>query len=270
MNSILYKQFEHDAVQWVKEASKILIDQEHSFTITTQKDVLDVATSADIAVEKFLTQKILEKYPDHAIDGEEMGLSHKDTSYVWIIDPLDCTKEYVKGIGQYNILLACEEKGQLVVGIVKRFGHTMVYRSSKGNGAYVENTKLHVSSVSTLDHAFIGTNFPCKKRNSDKEINSYVQLLGKFVKHVYRLRPTPDDARMFSWVAQGAYEGGISIPASNKWFDVAPALLLIEEAGGKVSDWKGNSLKNHDVSKGIVASNGLVHDEILNIVKEAI
>lgn len=266
----IYKQFEEEALQWVQEAGKILISQEHSFTIATQKDVIDVATSADVAVNTFLTNKIREKYPDHGIYSEESDGINIDAQYCWIIDPLDCTKEYVKGIGEYNLLVAVEENKQVVVGIVRRFGHDVVYSTSYGNGAYLADTKLHVSSVSSLDHAFLGINLPNKIKTTPNNIDNYMRLFSTLIKNVYRLRPGSDDAKMFAWVAQGAYDVCISLPNSNKWFDVAPALLLVEEAGGKVTDWEGNTLKNHDLSKGIIVSNGVLHERLLDIVKEVI
>jgi len=77
-----------------------------------------------------------------------------------------------------------------------------------------------------------------------------------------------DDAKLFGWVAQGSLDACISFPNNNKWFDVAPAILLVEEAGGKVTDFEGNKLASHDVSKGIVVSNGIIHEQILAIIKQ--
>jgi myo-inositol-1(or 4)-monophosphatase len=270
MNTVLYKQFENDAKQWVEEAGKILVSHEHNFTVVNQKDEMDIATNADIEVEQYFRKVIAAKYPDHAVYGEELGLSNPNATYVWVIDPLDCTKEYVKGVGEYNTLVAVEEQGQLVAGVVRRFGHDLVYSASKGNGAYLGETKLHVSTTSSLDLSFIGMNFPNKKRNSDSAIDTYVSLLESLMKQAYRIRPGWDDAKMFAWVAQGAHDAVVSIPIANKWVDVAPAILLVTEAGGKVTDWHGNSIVNHDLSKGILVSNGIVHEQLLTIVKEAI
>jgi len=270
MNTALYKQFEINAKTWVEKAGKILIAQEHSFTISKQKDEIDIATSADIAVEEFLTEKIHEKYPSHAIYGEELHTQYPNAQYVWIIDPLDGTKEYARGMGEYNVLVAVEENEQIVAGVVRRFGHNVTYSTSKGNGSSMENTKIHVSHVSSLEKAMISANIPRKQNTSPEKIDSYIKLFASIIKQAYRLRPGSDDAKMAAWVAQGVYDAYISFPNRQKWYDIAPALLLVEEAGGKVTDWQGNPLQNHDLSKGILASNGLLHEQLLAIIKEAV
>lgn len=270
MDTALYKQLETDAKEWVEEAGKILVAQEHSFTISKQKDDVDAATSADIEVEKYLTEKILEKYPDHAIYGEELHTQYPDAQYVWIIDPLDGTKEYIRGMGEYNILVAVEKNELIVTGVVRRFGHNIVYSTSKGNGSFMNNRKIHVSNGSSFKNAIISANLPSKKNTSAEKIDSYVKLYSSIIKRTYRLRPGSDDAKMIAWVAQGAYDAYISFPNRQKWWDVAPALLLVKEADGKITDWEGSALKNHDLSKGIVVSNGLLHDQLLDIVKEAL
>jgi myo-inositol-1(or 4)-monophosphatase len=266
MNTAFYKQLETDAREWVEEAGKILISHEHNFVVATQKDEVDVATNADTEVEQFLTKLILEKYPEHAIYGEEFGLTKEHATYTWIIDPLDCTKEYVRGIGEYNCLIAVEEDGVIVAGVIQRFGHKLLYWASKGNGAFLDSKQITVSTASSLDHSFIGINTPSKKTYNENEISSYLDLEKKVIKQSYRVRSGSDDAKLFSWVAQGAFDASISLPRINKWFDVAPALLLVEEAGGKVTDWQGNPLLNHDLSKGILVSNTLLHDQLLGII----
>jgi len=270
MNSILYKQFEQDALQWVREAGSILIEQEQAFEITQRKDEFDIATSADVAVEKFLTSKILEKYPDHGIYGEEFGTTNSNAEYIWVLDPLDCTKEYIKGIGEYNCLVAVEYKQELVAGVIRRFGHSVYYTVSRANGAYQDGKPIRVSSTGSFNSSFIGMNIPNRKKCTDEQIDQQIKILAAFAKIVYRVRPGWDDAKLFSWVAQGALEACVSFPNNNKWFDVAPALLLVEEAGGKVTDWDGNPIVNHDLSKGIIVSNGLLHDKILAIIMETI
>ena len=270
MDSTFYKQLEDDAKQWVTEAGSILVSHEHDFTVAKQKDEVDVSTSADTEVEQFLTKRILEKYPDHAIYGEEFGLTKKNAAYVWSIDPLDNTKEYVRGIGEYNCLLAVEENGILVAGIVQRFGPAVCYTTSKGNGALLDGKPIRVSTTSNLNVAFIGTNTANNKVHTADEIDRFCNLSKEVISDAYRIRPGADDAKLFGWVAQGAFDASISLPKSNKWFDVAPAILLVEEAGGKVTDWLGNPIQGHDLSKGILVSNSVLHETLLPIVKKFI
>lgn len=270
MNTQFYKELQIHAERIVDEAVSILVQHEHNFTIATQKDEIDVATSADLEVEQHIKTEVKKIYPDHGFLGEEFGSENGENDYIWIIDPLDNTKEYVKGIGEYNCLLALEEKGELVVGITRRVGHDVRYACSKGNGASKDGEQIHVSKKTDLQTAFIGSNLPNRKTHTASNIHQYMLLNEALIKSVYRLRISFDDARMLGWVAQGAIEGFLSLPNTNKWVDVAPGILLVTEAGGKVTNWKGESITNHDLSNGLVASNGLLHDQLLTIIQKEI
>ncbi len=269
-DSTFYLELQHQAERIVEEAVKILISHEHSFTIAKHKDAVDVATNADIEVEQYIKSEVHKLYPDHGFLGEEFGEENVDREYIWIIDPLDNTKEYIRGIGEYNCLLAIEHNEKLVVGVTRRMGHNVHYACSLANGSYCDNKPIHVSTASSLNTAFIGTNMPNKKSHSPEITHTYMSLLEKVINASYRLRPSFDDARTLGWVAQGGFDGCILLPHTDKWVDVASGILLVEEAGGKVTDWQGNPLKNRDLSKGILVSNGIVHEQLLTIVKEAI
>ena len=269
-DSAFYLELQHQAERIVEEAVKILIKYEHSFTIATQKDAVDVATNADHEVEQFIKFEVHKLYPEHGFLGEEFGEENTDHEYVWIIDPLDNTKEYVRGIGEYNCLVAIEHNKKLVVGVTRRIGHNVRYTASLGNGSFCDNNQIHVSSTATLSTAFIGSNMPSIANHSPEMIHTHMTLLEKLIINIYRLRPSFDDARTFGWVAQGGIDGCILLPHTDKWVDVASGIILVEEAGGKVTDWEGNPIVNHDLSKGIIVSNGILHDKILAIIKETI
>lgn len=269
-DSTFYLELQHQAERIVEEAVKILVSHEHSFTVSKQKDAVDVATNADTEVEQYIKSEVHTLYPDHGFLGEEFGEEHADHEYVWIIDPLDNTKEYVRGIGEYNCLIAIEHNKKLVVGITRRMGHAVRYAGSSGNGSYCDDKKIHVSTTPTFETAFVGSNMPNKKSHLPETTHTYMSILEKLVNTCYRLRPSFDDARTFGWVAQGAIDACISLPQTNKWVDVASGILLVEEAGGKVTNWEGNPIINHDLSKGIIVSNGLLHEQIVAIVKEAV
>jgi len=264
---ILYLELQHHAESIVEEAVKILIFHEHSFTIAKQKYMMDVATNADIEVEQFIKTEVRKLYPDHGFVGEEFGGDNAESEYVWVIDPLDNTKEYVRGIGEYNCLVAIEHDKQLVVGVTRRMGHNVRYAGSLGNGSFCDGKQIHVSTTQTLDKAFVGTNMPMKSAHTTDIIHQYMGVLENIIVSSYRLRPLFDDARTFGWVAQGGLDACISLPHSNKWVDVASGLFLVAESGGKVTDWQGNPIQNRDLSKGIVASNGILHEQLLDSIK---
>ena len=270
MDTSFYHQLQEHAEKIVEEAVKILVAQEHSFTIATQKDEVDVATSADVAVEQFIKTEVHKLYPDHGFLGEEFGEENGNNEYVWIIDPLDNTKEYVRGVGEYNCLVAIEHNHTLVVGITRRMGHEVHYTCSLGGGAYANGTHIHVSATAVLDTAFLGTNMPNRKKHAETDIHQYMTLFEACINRVYRLRPDFDDARTLGLVAQGALDACILLPNTDKWVDVASGILLVTEAGGKVTDWKGKPITQHDLSQGVLASNGILHDQLLTVIQKEI
>lgn len=270
MNTDFYNQLQNQAEQIASEAVKILARHEHDFTIAAQKDEVDIATNADLEVEQFIRTEVKKHYPDHGFLGEEFGEENVTNTYVWIIDPLDNTKEYVRGIGEYNCLIAVEEKGVLVAGVTHRMGHEVRYAASRGNGAFCDGKKIHVSSTATLAPAFIGSNCTNRKSHTPKQVHSYLSLFESLINSVYRLRFASDDAKSLGLVAQGAYDGFISLPHTDKWVDIASGILLVEEAGGKVTNWNGEPIKHHDLSNGLLATNGMVHEQVLTILKKEV
>lgn len=270
-NTAFYLEIQHHAERIVEQAAKILVANERSFSIAKQKDIVDVATNADIEVENFIKEEVRKLYPDHGFYGEEFGVENPDAPFSWIIDPLDGTKDYVQGIGEYNCLIAVEENKKLVAGVVRRLGHNQLFSCSRGNGSYRDKTtRISVSKTKTLNVAFIGTNVMTRTKQTSEEIDIYLKLFKQFMVSAYRLRTFWDDSRLMSWVAQGSIDASMCLPNSLKWFDVAPSILLVEEAGGKVTDWLGNPIVNHDLSKGILTSNGMLHEQLLSIISKEV
>ncbi len=270
-DSAFYLELQQQAERIVEQAAKILVANEQSFTIATQKDIVDVATSADVEVEKYIKSEVRKLYTSHGFYGEEFGKENADAKYIWIIDPLDGTKDYVRGMGQYNSLIAVEEDKKLVAGVIRRIGHNQLFSSSLGNGAFRDKiNRLTVSKTDKLDVAFIGSNIMTKAKQTPEVMDTYLRLFKQFMLSAYRLRTLWDDSRLISWVAQGSIDATLCLPNSLKWFDVAPAILLAEEAGAKVTNWKGEPIINHDLSEGILVSNGILHEQLLTIIQKEI
>lgn len=265
-DALFYTKLQRFAENLSKQAAEMLVSQEKNFTIRVQKDIVDVATSADIAVEQYIKEEVRKQYPDHGFYGEEFGIDTPNARFVWTIDPLDGTKDYVRGIGEYNTLIGVEDQGAPVVGVVRRIGHNQLYSCSIGQGAFCDGRKITVSKTSNLDTAFVGIDSVNTTNNSSDQIDQFYQLSKKLTNSLYRLRFHWDDSRLLSLVSQGSFDATIILPNVPKWFDIAPALLLVEEAGGKVTNWHGEPIKNRDVSKGILASNGMLHDSLLKII----
>jgi myo-inositol-1(or 4)-monophosphatase len=230
------------------------------------KDQVDLATSADLTSEKFIVDFIRSKYPDHSIHSEEAGDIHPGNDYVWIVDPLDGTKEFSRGLSVYNCLVAVEFKGKPVAGAMQRNGVDELYTAMRGCGATLNGLPIHVTDCRDINRASIGIHLPYKgipERDMSREMN----ILNSLIRRAYRIRPGWDDANSGVWVARGitdAYIVGPNLPGG--WHDVVTALHIVEEAGGKVTDWQGHPIGNHDMSRGIVFSNSVIHQDLLDII----
>lgn len=264
MNFTRYQKF---AEKLAKEAGTILVKYREKAKIEKRKsDLLDIATDADLASEKFLTTQIHKKFPGHNILAEERGDELRRSDFCWVIDPLDGTKEFVRGIPHYNVSIALEYKGEVVVGIVFRPPTNEFFSTAKGKGAFSNGQQIFVSKESDLKNSFIWTHFP-KYKSSDKELKLTWSFLKQIVHECYRLREFAEDVTTLCWLARGALEGWVLTCSSPQWWDVAPGILMVEEAGGKVTNMKGEKIKNRDLSKGIVASNGKIHEELLKYLQ---
>jgi myo-inositol-1(or 4)-monophosphatase len=263
-NLDLLKQIRNDAEYLVREAGKILTDNQDKFQVVKMKDTVDLATSADLASEKFIMDFIKNKYPDHGIYSEEAGVSGKDKEFQWIIDPLDGTKEYSRGLREYNCLIAIEQNQILSVGAMFRNGVNELYSCQIGCGATLQEKSIRVSDQSDINKSFVGFHVPTKTHPDDK-ITREMNVLNTLVRTVYRVRPGWDDAKCCGWVARGVLDAHIISASVNKWYDIASGILLVEEAGGIVSDWYGDPIMDRNLSNGVILSNRNIYPAILKL-----
>ncbi len=270
MSVSFYQQIEKDAVYIAKRAAQLLGRYQRKATIVVQKDIGDFATTADLASESLIRDFIHKKYPTHSIFGEEEGLTDNHSEYEWIIDPLDGTKEYARGVKEYNCLIAVEHNKNLVIGVIKRSGLDELYSTVADKGSKKDGKIVVVSEIKDLSISHVGYHLPTgSSRFEQSRVEKHFPLLRELTFSCYRLRPSWDDAKSLGYVASGVVEAHI-IPAElpNAWHDVAAGLLLVQEAGGRVTHLDGSELKTHDMSLGFLASNGLVHDKLLAIIKK--
>jgi len=255
-------------------AGKILITKRNSFIIKKVKDnrQLDIATSADYASEEYIISCINKQYPEHSILAEEAGLTNiKQSDFQWVIDPLDGTKEYIKGIPYYYVLIALEHKGKLITGVAYQPETNRLF--SADNLAYINGKVISVSKTSHLFKTFISIALP-SSRMPESAITKVLSFMKPLCLSVYRIRNTQWDIDSLNHVALGAYDGYISVTTSKdvshvKWWDVAPGILMVQAAGGKVTDIDGKTLRDKSFPNGIVASNGLIHNKLLKIIHQA-
>ncbi len=270
MSNSFYAQLEKDAVFIAKRASRLLERYQTHTRVVVQKDSVDFATDADLASEDLIRTYIQKKYPDHSIYAEEGGQTEKGTEFLWIVDPLDGTKEYARGLKEYNCLIAIEHNNKLVVGVIKRVGLNELFSAVVSRGAKKDGKSIHVSRITDLKKSHVGYHLPVGSPSHLRDhITRHFRILEQLTFACGRLRPGWDDAKALGFVASGITDATI-IPAElpNGWHDLASGILLVQEAGGKVTHLDGSTVKPHEMSKGFLASNGHIHDQLLSFIRK--
>lgn len=200
-----------------------------------QKGRNDFVSDADRMAEKTVIDTIYKHYPEHAILAEESG-QHGDSEYVWIIDPLDGTTNYLHEFPTYCVSVALTHKGRLEHGAVYDPMRQELFTASRGQGAQLDGRKIRVSGRKDLERSLIGTGFPY--RDSNLELEPYIKMLVKAIKSTAGIRRPGSAALDLCYVAAGRLDGFWETGLSS--WDIAAGTLIIREAGGIISGLDGS------------------------------
>ena len=214
----------------VKEAGNVLLQSRNNVQVVVKKDIQDILTTADLSSEKIIIDSILKKFPDHSIISEEAGYIKNKNEFVWIIDPLDGTKEYFRNIPLWNCSLCLMHEGNAVMSVVYRPQEEVLYCASLGDGSFRNNVPIHVSNKKSLTESICFCYIPSYKRERDKYEWAFSKL-SEIGKKVYRLRSSSDINTSMCWVAQGGCEAYLNLSNPEKIHDIAPGLFIAKEAG---------------------------------------
>ena len=218
----------------------------------------DFVTEVDKAAEEAIIGVLHEAYPDHAILAEESGASG-DSEYVWIIDPLDGTTNFIHGLPQYAISIAQAHKGVLQHAVIFDPNRNELFTASKGAGAYLNERRIRVSKRVKLNEVLVGTGFPFRYF---EHVDAYLGILRDMMHKTAGVRRPGAAALDLAWVAAGRIDGFWEIGLS-PW-DMAAGALLITEAGGLVGDLSGE--QNYLETGNIVGGNPKVFAQLLQII----
>jgi myo-inositol-1(or 4)-monophosphatase len=247
----------------LREAGALLLDfQARGFTVE-HKGAVDLVTEADRASESLIVSRLRDAYPDDAVLTEEER-SHAGVAggRRWILDPLDGTTNFAHGFPCFAISLALEREGTVALAAVFDPTRDEFFSALRGEGARRNGEPIHVSRCSELDRALLATGFPYDVRTSP---DNNLREFGAFALRAQAVRRAGAAALDLCYVAAGRFDGFWE--AGLKPWDVAGGWLLVEEAGGAVSDYLGDPF---DLSKpDVVASNGRIHDAIVAVLREA-
>jgi myo-inositol-1(or 4)-monophosphatase len=252
------------AMHLAREAGHVLIDNVQHSKITNMKDKRDFCTNMDIKIEKMVIKGIREFYPDHSIHSEEVGDIEKKSDYLWVIDPIDGTKQFFKNIPLFAVCIALEYKGELVMGVVFNPSTHHLYHAYKGGGAYLNNKKIKVSNTNRIDHAFVYLDISRLHHLPKKETQDGLKRLNKFVTDAYRIRALGIGSLGMCYMAQGAYDVYFDLTGSTKYVDIAASTVIVQEAGGFVMDLFGKPIGRH--TKHLFAVNKKLKKKIMNFI----
>lgn len=260
----MLKKYLQSAIPMAKEAVELLrVNFRHlKFGQIHEKGPRDMVTDLDKAIERNYVASLKREFPDHGILGEEGTSEHQDREYVWVIDPLDGTKNYINGVPFFATTLCLLHNQEPVLGIIYEPITDDLYTAIKGEGALCNGLKIHVSSIREPAESTV---LYCHGRRIEDidETYRYIPALKKEYRDVARLRCAGCEMTM---VASGRAEV-YAMNALPIW-DLAIGALLVREAGGKATNFKGEEWKTSD--NNIIASNGTVlHEKILNVINSA-
>jgi myo-inositol-1(or 4)-monophosphatase len=231
-----------------------------TFTISSKATINDLVTEADHASEKAIFKVIQQNHPDHFILSEETGSMPTQSNIKWIIDPIDGTINFANGIPICCVSIGVEENGEMIMGAVYNPFMNELFFAEKGKGAFLNDQPIKVSTKNDLLTSCLVTGFPYQYLDSE---NGPLQIFEKLIRKSIPVRRLGSAALDLCWTAAGRFDGFYEHKLQ-AW-DSAAGFLIVQEAGGKVTDLKGN--KYNPYQPGIIASNGQIHDQLLNLLK---
>jgi myo-inositol-1(or 4)-monophosphatase len=248
-----------------REAGALLMHYFHQHLKIEYKGEADLVTAADRAAEVLIRDRIRQQWPGHDVLGEEQGLSDQGSEYRWYVDPLDGTTNFAHGYPVFCVSLGLErlvperrssgQPGERVAAVIYDPTRDELFSAEQGRGAQLNGKTIHVSKTATLRESLLATGFPSQKRHKNPNIFFYHQI----TLHTHGVRRAGSAALDLCNVACGRYDGFWEFNL-NPW-DTAAGVLIVEEAGGKVTRFDGAPFEIN--SRETVASNGVIHGAIL-------
>ena len=221
----------------------------------------DFVTNCDKKVEKILIDELLKARPSYSILSEEIGEINNDDSFKWIIDPIDGTSNFLHGIPHFAISIGLEHNKEIVCGIIYDPIKDEMFTAEKGNGSYLNNQRMRVSSRSKLEDCMIFSGGPKREaKNRELALKEYYKFSIKLLTPIRKLGSASLD---MAYVAAGRCDGFWQ--RNLNYWDIAAGIILVKEAGGFVTDFKGEN--EYIQNKTILATNAKINKEMIKILK---
>jgi myo-inositol-1(or 4)-monophosphatase len=253
--------FKEVAIAAAREAGAVLLEFSKSEVSYSMKNSHDIQAEADLEAERIIINKIRQHFPDHSILSEEAGEDEKSTEYLWVIDPVDGTINFSRHIEEYCISIALSRNGQIILGVIYQPALEKMFIAEKDKGAYLNGERLKVSANDKLINCLAGTDM-ISSELSARELNSKLFLeISPVVRH---MRIFGSSALHMARLAQGQLDFYFKLHY-NHW-DYAAGTLIVQEAGGTVTDAGGKPIDRN--SESILASNSAIHSDALAITSK--
>jgi myo-inositol-1(or 4)-monophosphatase len=253
------KRFLRVAVKACRAAGRIQMDAFGSALEVEHKGEIDLVTAIDRRSEEEIVAIITGAFPDHGCLAEESPLTEGVSDYLWVVDPLDGTTNYSRGFPVFCSSIALTFMGKVLVGAIYNPVLRELFTAFRGGGTFLNGKKVHVTRQDRLSAGFLATGFPYDIRRSRR---NNLDHFSRFATRCLAIRRAGAAALDLAYVAAGRFDGFWELKL--KPWDMAAGTLLVEEAGGRISLPSGQpfTLKDRD----IVASNGAIHDQMLNLL----
>ena len=249
------------AIEAVTRAGDVQLARFGTDLRVDKKGAIDLVTEIDLQIEREFRQMIADRFPDHAVLGEEMSNGDRDDvpPYCWVFDPVDGTTNYAHGLPIFCSSLALEIDGEIAIGAVYDPTRRELYTAERGQGAWLNGRPLRVSSVETLLDSLLVTGFHYGIQQDPEEL---VSLFREFITKAQAVRRLGSAALDLCYVAAGRFDGYWE--SKIQPWDVAGGALIVEEAGGRVTTVAGGEFKSRAGS--VLATNGRIHDLMVEII----
>jgi myo-inositol-1(or 4)-monophosphatase len=254
--------YKETAVIAAQRAGKLLLDRWGGKTglKISEKERYDFATELDVRSEEIIVSTIKEQFPNHSIFSEELTKESPKEGYRWIIDPLDGTTNYIHNYPAFAVSIALEHEGEIILGLVYDPLREEHFFGARGKGAFLNDVPIHVSSNSKMEESLIATGFPIR---CHQYLDPYLTSFKRLFDEVSGIRRCGAAALDLAYVACGRCDAFWEVRLS-PW-DIAAGSVLVQEAGGVISDFRGT--ERHIWTGSVVAANQAIHHKILKIIQ---
>lgn len=218
-----------------------------------------LVTEVDKLSEEIIINNIKQSFPSHDIFAEESGRDSENSDYLWLIDPIDGTTNYAHAYPFFSISIALEIKGEVKVGLVYDPVKDEMFTAEEGKGAFLNGKAITVSKSDAIEHSHVCTGF---MHDSEWMVEANIKHFGNFIRRARAVRRDGSAALDLCYVACGRFDGFWEL-GLNPW-DTAAAVLILKEAGGLVTKFTGDEYNIY--MKDILASNSIVHDQMIEIL----